>query len=379
MIDVVPADFEICEHHTKVCNIPDALAIASLLVAAGGIFGRRMEVETWSLLLFAPTEVKTLFSKLFMVPRAHEIRTSLQLPPELVCLVTLYDEASWVEIVDNLVHGASGSPLQPMRRTSEIHHHIDSSGATLPWITKLYEDLHTKPAYVKNEPGYRPGLHNISHWKGTGTIGTVAQHVVAAAKYKHRKLTTTMWQAGPGDAAMTTSTTNHTGSIVSFGSDSTCHVSSPALERWQCSVFGTADSLFILSMGTRQIRVDTCQISAYSIEAGDILCVPMLRRPVRLWFADDFLLTVTPSEYAGDPPPESGSYSFEQFVKNIEQRTGWFEALLPEHLTVLLQAGLDVNRTDENGNTLLHSLCTCEEVDASYRQVNHSLVGHWTL
>jgi hypothetical protein len=162
------------------------------------------------------------------------------------------------------------------------------------------------------------------------------------------------------------------GGLLTFGKHDACHVTSTAFEDdWSCSVFRTEDSLVVMQMGGAGPVGVHWEGGPSTLLAGDVLRVPMSQRPVLLTFGESALLvTVAPSEYADNVPVFLvDTATFVKWRNNYlltNEHVDWqrlCDDIIPEHVAVLVKAGLDVNRTDKDGNTLLHTVCSRGSLD----------------
>jgi hypothetical protein len=206
----------------------------------------------------------------------------------------------------------------------------------------------------------------------------IDQHIQAGLGYTRLDLTTTVWDNDVPPHGARHLGAGH-GSLVTFGTHPACHVQSADFkEEWLCSVFRTEDSLFVLQMGGAVVvTIHWGSREHSSLQAGEVVRVPMSRHPVLLTVGDT-LVTVAPSKYAPSAVPVGARALFflkpylldvrvpppEPFLPGyVDVRLPPPEPFLPGYVAVLVQAGLDVNRTDADGNTLLHTLCSRGWVD----------------
>lgn len=195
---------------------------------------------------------------------------------------------------------------------------------------------------------------NRSNWgKCDPYLYTSIQHRDAAGK--HLPLIITVWGSQKFERTLSAG-------LVTIGKI----YAAQSTEKWHCSVFRTHDSLFILPM-ENDVTVFWDGNDSKVIEGGDILRVPMARRPVTLTFHADPLPTIVRVACDDDVPPKFIPCTLELchlLFDPCNLLTDMLSRITTAHLLeVLLWFGLDVAQIDNDGNTMLHHACASFRVD----------------
>jgi hypothetical protein len=248
------------------------------------------------------------------------------------------------------------------------------AGATLYAATEAWSTLLGAPDAVKRHfvwlvDTMRPTCTQYDEVAWVAAMNFLIYGEMYETRQGHDGLAISVWSpptvvavfpSGHQMPPFTVTTTHHTGTVT-FGSDTACQVKIPGELSFRCSVSRTVDSLFVLQHTEPSFGV-TVFADGCALERS-ILRVPMTRRPVLLTFAHvgmyktRTLVMVAPSEHAGDDPKAVPLWT------DYDQLLGYLQdpmtrcRLNTSNIVFMLAAGLDINRTDDVGNTVLHTLC----------------------